>query len=459
MKLRRHIVATVAVATVASLAGAVPVAFAGDPIAGGGATFMANMMDICGAQYNRNTTFNTNGDTISYAATGSGTGRTNFANGTYKFGGTESAYTSGAPSNFVYVPLIAGPIAIAYKLEGVSPANQPVRLSSATVARIFSGQIKNWNDPAIAADNKATIIAPVTRVSKSGATVTGALRAGRVTLKGSFTAAGRKRFANRFVTITSTTRTGSKKTVYRKRMAGNFSLTLRHTAGTEYAVKVHTTSLGSIFIDQRSTGVTLTFPNTPIKVAYRSGNSGTTNMFTRYLNNLNSSIWTKSANDSFTSAFPGTVPTDGTFQSASGNDGVANYVAQNNGAITYAELSFVEERESKGVRAAQVANNAGVFVAPSTAGTSEFYAEAAVADNGLVTPDYTVKSATAYLISAISYGLAGTSNNATNQSVKSFFSYFLNTCAPKSASGAGYAALTGPILAKALAQVGKIAGS
>jgi hypothetical protein len=52
--------------------------------------------------------------------------------------------------------------------------------------------------------------------------------------------------------------------------------------------------------------------------------------------------------------------------------------------------------------------------------------------------------------------LSTTAVSATNASVKSFFKYFLDTCAPKNAAGAGYTPLTGSILAKADAQVAKI---
>lgn len=456
MKLRRHFLITAAVATVAAVGGTVPVALAGTTLAGGGSSFMANMMDICGAQYNRNTNFNADSDTISYAATGSGTGKTNYANGTYKFGGSESAYSSGAPADLVYVPLIAGPIAVAYKLDGISPSGQALHLSNETVAKIFAGQITKWDDPAIKADNTAKVVPGVTSVTKNGATVKSALTGSKLTLKGTMTSAALKKYKGKSVVITSVTAAGKSKVVYNKTVSAKFSVTVTHAAMTTYAVKVFKTSLGSIMPDDTTTGVTLTLPSTGIKVAYRSGNSGTTNMFTRYLNNTVPSVWTKAANDSFSSAFPGTVPTTGTFQSASGNDGVANYVKSNNGSITYAELSFVEERASSGVKAAEIKNNAGVYVAPSPTATAEFFAEATVADNGLVTPDYTVKSASAYLINAIAYGLSGTKTSASNTAVKNFFGYFLNQCAPKNASGAGYAALTGSILTKSLAQVAKI---
>ena len=455
MKLRRKVAISVAAIAAVTAAGVMP-ASAGTTLNGGGSSFMANMMDICAAQYNRNTVFNTNSDTISYSSVGSGTGKTGYANGTYKFGGTESAYSSGAPSNFVYVPLIAGPIAIGYRLDGVTPAGSTVHLKAETLAKIFAGTITRWSDPAIKSDNTATTIAAVKKATKYGVTATIAKAGTKVNLKVTATAAALKRFKGKKVVITRIDAAKKTTSVLSAAVAGTLAKSASYSKGASYAVKVGAISLGSVTVDQTIIGETLTIPDTAIRVAYRSGTSGTTNMFTNYLNKVVPSIWTKAANDSFTAAFPTSVPTDGSFQSASGNDGVANVVKNTDGAITYAELSYVEERSTAGVKAAAVANNAGIYVAPTTAATSSFYAEATVEANGLVTPDYSVKAADAYLINAIAFGLAGTAATTDNAGTKSFFTYFLNSCAPKNASGAGYAPLAGSILTKALAQVAKI---
>jgi len=455
MKLRRKVAISVAAIAAVTVAGVIP-ASAGTTLNGGGSSFMANMMDICGSQYNRNTVFNTNSDVISYDSKSSGIGKTGYAAGTYKFGGSESAYSSGAPSNFVYVPLIAGPIAIGYRLDGVSPASSTVHLKSETLAKIFAGTITRWSDPAIVADNTKTTIAAVKKTTKYGVTATIAKVGTKVNLKVTATAAALKRFKGKKVVITRTDAAKKTTSVLSAVVAGTLAKSVAYSKGASYAVKVGAISLGSVNVDKTIIGETLTIPDTAIRVAYRSGTSGTTNMFTNYLNKVVPSIWTKAANDSFTSAFPTSVPTNGTFQAASGNDGVANLVRDTNGAITYAELSFVEERSVAGVKAAAISNNAGIYVAPTTAATSSFYAEATVEANGLVTPDYTVKAADAYLINAIAFGLAGTAATTDNAGTKSFFTYFLNSCAPKNAPGAGYAPLTGSILTKALAQVAKI---
>lgn len=444
------IAATAAVAT----AGIMP-ASAGSTLNGGGSSFISNMVETCSAQYNGNAA-NVNSDVVSYSSVGSGTGKTNFAAGTYKFGGTESAYSSGAPANFVYVPLIAGPIGIAYRLDGVTPADSTINLGAETVAKIFAGQITMWNDPLIQADNTLKKIVAIRTAKKNGAVARAAKSGNLVNLTLNTDAAGLKKFKGKNVVITRTTAAGKVTDVLTAKISAKIAKSVNYSKGARYNFKVGVTSLGSVTVDDTIISRTLQMPATPIRVAYRSGTSGTTNMFTNYLNKIVPSIWTKTANDAFTTAFPASIPTNGTFQAASGNDGVTNYVKANNGSITYAELSFIQERASAGVKAAAIANNGGRYVAPSTTASSLFYSEATVEADGLVTADYTVQSADAYLINAIAYGLASKTASADNTAVKNYFTYFLSICAPKDAAGKSYAALTGSILTKALAQVAKI---
>jgi ABC-type phosphate transport system substrate-binding protein len=463
MKLRRKFGIALAVAAIAS-----PVAVtgvrAGTAIDGTGSTFVANLADICAAQYNRNTLNNTGGDTVAYVSpTGSGAGKTAFSNQTKAWAASDSLYTSGAPSfSYVYVPLVSGSISVMYRLDGVSPAGANVRLSPLTVGRIFAGEIKMWNDPAIQADNNATTIAAVKKVSKGGIAVTAAKVGTKVNFSFTANAAGLKKYKGKSVSITKIVTSGTtttKTSVGTKVIAAKGALSTTYKKGATYAVKVGGTTLGSLGVDSTTSGVTLTLPSTVIKVAYRSGTSGTTNNFTNFLNKAAGTVWTKAANDSFTTAFPTSIPTDGTFQSASGSDGVANYVRDNNGSITYTEQSYVEERKSASIQSAAIKNNAGVYVLPSAAATGAFYAEAAVADNGVVTPDYTVAAADAYLINAIAYGLGATANSTANAAVRSWFTYFVDKCAPVSGPGAFYAPLAGSIKAKALAQAAKVGAS
>jgi phosphate transport system substrate-binding protein len=451
MKLRQKAAIAIAAISLASVAGVGQANAAS--IGGGGASFLANMMDICAAQYNRNTQFNTAADVFTYASVGSSSGRSGFASGTYKFGGSESAYTSGAPAGLVYVPLVGGAIAIGYRLDGISPAGATVRLPGELVAKIFAGQITKWSDPAIAAANKATTVAKNLKATKDGVTVSVAKKASNVEFAVSMTPAAAKKYKNAKVTISAAVLGGETKSIYSAKSAAKLSKKVAYAANTVYTVKVGKTLVGTLATEAAKDGETITFPDTPIRVVHRSDGSGTTNNFVNFLNKTFPAIWTKPTSDTFSTGFPTTLPTDGSFQSARGNEGLANYVRDNNGSITYAELSFLEER---GVKAAAVSNPAGKYVLPSPTASAVWLDAAAVDAAGLVTQDYTAKAADAYPINAVSYGLSTTAVSATNASVKSFFSYFLNQCVPKNGAGAGYTPLTGAILTKALAQVAKV---
>jgi phosphate transport system substrate-binding protein len=452
MKLRQTAAVLIAAISFASVAGVGQANAAA--VGGGGASFLANMMDICAAQFNRNEQANPAKDTITYASVGSSSGKSGFTNGTYKFGGSESAYSSGtAPAGLVYVPLVGGAIAIGYRVDGISPAGATVRLPSEVVAKIFAGQITKWNDPAIAAANKATTVAKKLTATKNGVSVVIAKKVSNVEFKISMTSAAVKKYKTSKVTISSSVLGREPKSIYSAKSAAKLSKSSKYVANTVYTVKVGKTVVGTLATAAAKDGETITFPNTAIRVVHRSDGSGTTNNFINYLNKSHPTIWTKVTSDTFSTGFPTTVPTDGSFQSAKGNEGLASYVRDNNGAITYAELSYLEER---GVKAAAVSNPAGKYVLPSPASSAVWLDSAEVAATGLVTQNFASTAVDAYPINAVSYGLSSTTVSADNAITKSFFSYFVNTCAPKNGAAAGYTPLTGAILTKALAQVAKI---
>lgn len=450
--LRALVAGSVLAATAVATAGPV---LAGTTLNGGGSTFVQNMMNDCLA-YNT-ASQNTDNDTVSYSGGGSGTGRTNFANNTFKFAATDSPYTSGAPANFVYVPLVAGSISVMYHLKGLTPVGASVRLSPTTVGDIFAGKIKMWNDPKIVADNTAATKPAKTKGSKSGVTASIKKTGSKVTISVKSSAAALKTFKGKTMTFTKmSSKFAIKKMGKPLPLKASQTVTFPYVAGDTWTVRVGTKSVAAIGVDPISLGVTVKMPAKAIRVIYRSGTSGTTNNFTNFLNKTASATWTKSANDSFTSAFPGSIPGDGSFQAGTGSDGVANLVQSTDGAIGYTELSYVQDRQTAYISSAQIKNNAGIYVAPSSAATASFYAEAPVGGDGLVTPDYSVAAADAYLLNAIAYGLGYTTSSTANTGVRKFFRYFLETCAPQKAAAGGYAPLTGSILTKALAQVAKI---
>jgi phosphate transport system substrate-binding protein len=91
---------------------------------------------------------------INYGAGGSGKGRQDFADQVTDFGCTDAPFSEDAAKkakggDFVYVPILLGAITVSYNVAGVDK----LQLSADTLAKIFQRDIKNWNDPAIAADN------------------------------------------------------------------------------------------------------------------------------------------------------------------------------------------------------------------------------------------------------------------------------------------------------------------
>lgn len=98
---------------------------------------------------------------INYNPTGSGAGVSQFNAGQVQFAGSDSALdpakgeVAAAQKRCGSVPLdlpmVVGPIALAYKLNGVDK----LVLTPDLIAKIFTGKIKNWNDPAIKAKNSS----------------------------------------------------------------------------------------------------------------------------------------------------------------------------------------------------------------------------------------------------------------------------------------------------------------
>jgi len=88
---------------------------------------------------------------VNYQAIGSGGGIQQFTKGTVDFGASDVPMTSaeiaaaGGDSTLVQLPTIIGVAAIAYNMPSVSK----LQLDGTTLANIFLGTVKKWNDPAI----------------------------------------------------------------------------------------------------------------------------------------------------------------------------------------------------------------------------------------------------------------------------------------------------------------------
>lgn len=120
---------------------------------------------------------------VNFDASGSSAGRQQFSQGTVDFAVSEIPYElagSDSPDprpsrSFVYVPIVAGGTAFMYNLVIGGQRVTNLRLSGENLAKIFTGVITKWNDPAIAADNPklalpAIQIVPVVRSDGSGTT-------------------------------------------------------------------------------------------------------------------------------------------------------------------------------------------------------------------------------------------------------------------------------------------------
>ncbi|NUR80609.1 MAG: phosphate ABC transporter substrate-binding protein PstS, partial [Dermatophilaceae bacterium] len=121
---------------------------------------------------------------VTYQGSGSSQGRKDFAANVTDFGISEIPYQGtdefGNADNangrdFAYLPIVAGGTAFTYQLRIGGKQVKNLRLSGATIAKIFTNQITNWSDPAIKADNNGRIlpslpITPVVRSDGSGTT-------------------------------------------------------------------------------------------------------------------------------------------------------------------------------------------------------------------------------------------------------------------------------------------------
>ena len=125
---------------------------------------------------------NCDGFTLNYTSNGSGAGVTEFTGKQTDFGGSDSPLDAAkgetdkaktrCDGNAAWnLPTVFGPVAVTYNLSGVDG----LALDAATLAKIFSGAVSTWNDPAIAALNSgktlpADKIVVIFRSDESGTT-------------------------------------------------------------------------------------------------------------------------------------------------------------------------------------------------------------------------------------------------------------------------------------------------
>ena len=317
-------------------------------IMGSGSSFAANFIDRCRVEY-----ATASMGSVSYSPLGSGAGKNMLTNKIADFAMSDVPYSASEkkPENeFVYVPLVAGPIAIVYKLDKYPIT---IKMSTDTISKIFAGQITKWNDPQILKEN---------------------------------------------------------------------------TVG----------------------GKTPKIPSKIITVVYRADGSGTSEVFTSYLNAVSPKIWTRLGNKAFSSTFPGDISKNIMFQSANGSQGVAMLQGMTDGSIGYNEVSY-----ARSLKTVSVQNAAGVYKQPTVSAAAAFLGDFVSSPDGTVKVNYNNPNKLAYNISTFTYGIAFKQKNEVNDSVKAFFTFMVDKCGKK-AEDIGYAPLRGNMLKFSKARIAEI---
>ena len=157
------------------IAANVPAAAEGPTIEGAGSTWSKIAIDQWRADVARR------GINVNYAGNGSTAGRNfylidqvDFAVSEIPFQPEERQQLQGKNKSFQYLPIVAGGTSFMYNLvDDAGKRITDLRLSGPTLAGIFTGAIRNWNDQAITDDNAgralpAREIIAVTRSDSSG---------------------------------------------------------------------------------------------------------------------------------------------------------------------------------------------------------------------------------------------------------------------------------------------------
>ena len=128
---------------------------------------------------------NSEGIEVVYNPDGDAQGRQDFANDVSDFAVTSDGYQGKDPVTgvsdtsqgrpYVYLPIAAGGTSFPYQIKYDGQQVENLRLSGETLAKIFTNQITNWDDPEITKDNNGHAlpslpITPVVQSEGSGAT-------------------------------------------------------------------------------------------------------------------------------------------------------------------------------------------------------------------------------------------------------------------------------------------------
>jgi phosphate transport system substrate-binding protein len=194
-----------------------------------------------------------------------------------------------------------------------------------------------------------------------------------------------------------------------------------------------------------NSGVTL--PSTAITAVHREDSSGTTKVFSGFLDKTSGGAWKLGADKEL--SWPAKV------QGAKGSDGVTQAVVAAPGGITYVEKSFVDNSSS--LAAAKVQNSAGSYAELDADTVSEALAGATTdANDGdiKVSIDFAAVAGDAYPITAVSYEIVCSKGKDAAKSalLKSFLTYAVGDGQDK-AEDNGYAPLPDALAKQVAASV------
>ncbi len=136
-------------------------------ISGAGSTFAAPVYEQWGSE------LKSSGLTLNYQPVGSGAGITSLESKTVDFGASDpplkpadeqALAKNGSPA--VQIPMFLGAITVSYNLPGVKTG---LKLEGNTIADIYMGKVKTWNDPEIKALNPGVSLpsTPITVIHRS----------------------------------------------------------------------------------------------------------------------------------------------------------------------------------------------------------------------------------------------------------------------------------------------------
>src|SRR4051812_37766100 len=148
---------------------ALPAIASADTIKGSGSSFVAPIEAEWGSAWG-----NATGNTVQYQSVGSSQGIRDISNRLTDFGASDAPLNpdqATACGTCYQIPWALGGIGVGYHLTGV----KGLRLTGPVIAKIYLGQIKKWNDPAIQKLNKGKslpdlTITPLHRSDGSGTT-------------------------------------------------------------------------------------------------------------------------------------------------------------------------------------------------------------------------------------------------------------------------------------------------